>query len=157
MHDSEPTNRVTHALAAHGLKTKVVRMQASTRTAQDAANAVGCELAQIVKSLVLVTDHERYLLALISGPKRVSTTKLESLFDIPFSMAKAKDAERVTGFAVGGVPPVGHVSSLDLIMDQTLLQQPNVWAAAGTADTLFPIAPQDVIAITGAHVADITE
>jgi Cys-tRNA(Pro) deacylase len=157
MHDDHQTTRVQSALTAHGMQVQITRMEAGTRTAQDAADAVGCELEQIVKSLVLVADHEQPFLALVSGPRRASLAKLQSYVGVPVSMAKAKEAERVTGFPVGGVPPVGHITQLKILMDESLLSHPTVWAAAGTPDTLFPVAPGDLAAITRAHVTDITQ
>ena len=153
-----PANeRVQAALVSHGLHPEISRMAEGTRTAHDAASAVGCDLEQIVKSLLFVADQNRYFLALVSGPRRASTSKLTSHWQAPVTMAKAKDAERITGFPVGGVPPVGHASPLDIVMDQHLLAHDIVWAAAGTADTLFPISSADLASISRAEVADITE
>lgn len=148
--------RVALALRAAGVDAPVRVFDASTRTAQDAAAAVGCEVGQIVKSLVFIAAG-RPVLALCSGAHRVDTAKLARLCGSPVRRATAEEARAATGFAIGGIPPVGHVQPLVTLVDESLLAYPVVWAAAGTPTAVFPIAPADLVRVTGGRVADLRE
>ena len=148
--------RVREAVAAAGLSAQVREMPDSTRTAPEAAAAVGCDVAQIVKSLVFRGVRSgKPLLALVSGRNRASEAKLEALFGEPLSRADADFVRERTGFAVGGVPPLGHAEPLATAIDRDLLAFPVVWAAAGSPRAVFDIAPADLVRVTGGRVADL--
>lgn len=148
--------RVQQALAARGAAFNVVELPASTRTAADAASAIGCTVAQIVKSLVfrdLAT--ERALLVLASGVNQVDMDKLAALVGAPTAKADAELVRRVTGFAIGGIPPLGHATPLVPYIDQDLLGLGQVWAAAGTPHAVFALPAADLPALTGGIVVDL--
>jgi Cys-tRNA(Pro) deacylase len=147
--------RVQAALAALGLDAQVVRV-GNAKTAQQAAEAVGCEVGAIVKSLVFVADGQP-VLVLCSGDRRVDTDKLAALRGAKsVAMASAEVVRAATGYAIGGVPPLGHATTLPMYMDFTLLTCPTVYGAAGAPDALFPINPITLQVVTGAEVADVT-
>lgn len=125
-----------------------------TRTASDAARAVGCELGQIVKSLVFMAGG-RPVVALVSGPNRLDERKLASVAGEPVGKADAEAARSATGYAIGGVPPFGHATEVPVFMDRDLLGYPTVWAAAGRPDSVFEIEPQRLRELSGATVADL--
>ena len=126
-----------------------------TRTAAEAAAAVGCEVAQIVKSLVFRRAGGDALLVLVSGRNRVDERKVEALVGEAVGKADAAFVRSATGFAIGGVPPAGHPSPLETLVDEALLEHDEVWAAAGTPRTVFPIAPRDLVGLTGGRVGDV--
>ncbi len=132
-----------------GVVADPVRYPEGTRTAADAAAAVGCDLAQIVKSLVFTTP-TKLVLALTSGVNRVDTDRLGELVGQPISLASPDSVKATTGFAIGGTPPFGHLNRLPTWIDQDLLAYDTVWAAAGTPDSCFPITPAQLIAVTEA-------
>ena len=147
--------RVQEALDALGLETKVVRLPDSTRTAPEAAKAVGCEVGAIAKSLLFIADDEP-LLVVCGGDRRVDTARVAQLIGAQsVKMAPAEEVRRVTGYAIGGVPPLGHITSVRTLMDTSLLRWPVVYAAAGAHDALFSVDPQRLLEATGATPADI--
>ena len=125
-----------------------------TRTAVDAAAAVGCDVDQIVKSLVLMAG-EQPVLVLCSGANRVDLAKVGAEFDGRARMANADEVRAATGFAIGGAPPFGHPSPLPTLVDPHLLGFDEVWAAAGTPDSVFPLTPGDLVAGAGARAVEI--
>ena len=133
----------------------VSRYPAGTRTAADAAAAIGCDVAQIVKSLVFRKRSGGALLVLASGGNRVDEAKVGALVAEPISKADAVFVREVTGFAIGGVPPAGHAESIDTLVDRDLLSLGELWAAAGTPQTVFPIAPEELVRVTAGRVADV--
>jgi prolyl-tRNA editing enzyme YbaK/EbsC (Cys-tRNA(Pro) deacylase) len=148
--------RVREAVAAAGLATHVREMPSSTRTAPEAAAAVGCDVAQIVKSLVFRGVRSgKPLLALVSGRNRASEARLAELFGEPIERADADFVRARTGFAVGGVPPLGHRESLATVVDRDLMGFEVVWAAAGSPQAVFDIAPADLVRVTGGRVAEL--
>jgi Cys-tRNA(Pro) deacylase len=148
-------DRVAAAAAASGLRISIQRFPEGTRTAADAARAVGCEVAQIVKSLVFVADG-RPVLALISGDDRLDPVRLASVLGARRVDRADGDAVRdATGFAIGGVPPIGHAQPLPILMDRRLLNHAEVWAAAGRPDAVFSVAPEELRRASGAQVADL--
>jgi prolyl-tRNA editing enzyme YbaK/EbsC (Cys-tRNA(Pro) deacylase) len=150
-------DRFLQAAAVLGHPVEVRRFPEGTRTAEDAARAVGCELGQIVKSLVFVADG-RPVLALTSGANRVDAAKLAALAGaVEVRRATPEEARAATGFAVGGTPPFGHPSRIRTFLDPDLLTYEEVWAAAGTPDAVFRITPQELRRVTGAEVADFSE
>jgi Cys-tRNA(Pro) deacylase len=148
--------RVVAALQSRGVEATVTEFAESTRTAQEAAAAVGTTVGQIVKSLVFVAG-DRSILALVSGANRVDLRKLSAAAGGMVRRANADAARAATGYAIGGVPPVGHDTSLATYCDASLLAFDQVWAAAGTPNAVFPLAPQDLVRITGAEVVDLAE
>ncbi|MDR7419856.1 MAG: YbaK/EbsC family protein [Armatimonadota bacterium] len=151
------TERVAQALAEHGLQAEISEFPQGTRTAEDAARAIGTTLGQIVKSLVFVAD-DRPVLALASGKNRVDARKLARAAGAGRIERAAADLVRAaTGFAIGGVPPVGHATPLDTFIDEDLLGYDIVYAAAGTPTAIFPIAPADLVRVTGGRVVDLAQ
>ncbi len=151
------TDRVRAALAAHGVTGDIVEFPQGTRSAADAARAIGTTLGQIVKSLVFLADG-RPILALTSGRNRVDSGKLARAAGA--TRVERADADRVraaTGFAIGGVPPVGHTPPLETFIDEDLLGYEVVFAAAGTPTAIFPIVPKDLVRITGGRTADLAQ
>lgn len=146
--------KVVAALAGLGVDAQVTEFPQSTRTAEEAAAAVGGQLGQIVKSLVFVAG-EQPILALVSGANRADPAKLAALAGAPIRRADADAVRAATGFSIGGVPPVGHATPLPTYLDRDLLQYATVWAAAGTPNAVFPIAPTELERITGGTVADL--
>jgi prolyl-tRNA editing enzyme YbaK/EbsC (Cys-tRNA(Pro) deacylase) len=133
-------------------------MDDTTHTAQDAANAIGCDVAAIVKSLLFVVgagETEYPVLVLASGPRRVDTELLAALLGRPVRMADAKTVKRVTGSSIGGVPPFGHPEPIPTVFDEGLLALDEVWAAAASAHSVFPIAPAMLVELTAATVARV--
>ena len=149
------TERVQHALAAVGVEAEISEFPQGTRTAQDAARAIGTTLGQIVKSLVFMADG-RPVLVLASGSNRVDLTKLARVAGASsVDRAGADDVREATGFSIGGVPPIGHSTPLDVFVDRDLLHFDVVYAAAGTPTAIFPIAPGELVRITGGRTADL--
>jgi prolyl-tRNA editing enzyme YbaK/EbsC (Cys-tRNA(Pro) deacylase) len=147
--------RVTQAAAQRGLVIAVRRFPEGTRTAADAARAVGCSVAQIVKSLVFVAD-ERVVVALVSGADRVDADRLAvALSANRVRRASADEAREATGFAIGGIPPLGHAQNVPVVMDRQLLDEPVVWAAAGLPDAVFEADPVRLAEAAGARVAQV--
>lgn len=154
---STSARKVQDALAAHGLTCRVVELPASTRTAREAAEAVGCQVGQIVKSLVFRGVHtHRPILVAASGPNRVNEQRLSELVSEPVEKADADFVRARTGFSIGGVPPVGHTERLETFVDADLLQYDEVWAAAGTPHAVFPLTPAELVQITAGQVVSIT-
>lgn len=150
-------DRVKAALRTAGLDVDVVRLSESARTAQLAADALLTALGSIVKSLVFLADGDP-VLVLVAGDRRASPEKLRSLLNA--RRVKIADADRVrqeTGFSIGGVPPVGHLQSLPVWIDESLSRFETVHAAAGHHQVVFPIGYQTLVHITNGQVADLTE
>lgn len=148
--------KVQKALAGFGLDLQVKELTESTRTAQDAALAVGCDVGQIVKSLVFrgKTSGEA-VFVVASGANRVDEKALAGLVGEKIEKADADFAREKTGFAIGGVPPVGHPAPLHTFIDEDLLQYGEVWAAAGTPNALFSLTPDQLCQITAGQVVTI--
>jgi prolyl-tRNA editing enzyme YbaK/EbsC (Cys-tRNA(Pro) deacylase) len=145
--------RVIAAATSAGLPIEVQRFPEGTRTAEDAARAVGCDVAQIVKSLVFMADGVA-VIALLSGADRLDPSRLAAATGA--TVVRRADGDEVraaTGFAIGGVPPLGHARALTVLMDERLLAHDLVWAAAGLPDAVFKAAPRALQAAAGARVA----
>ncbi|MGH7765572.1 MAG: YbaK/EbsC family protein [Candidatus Dormibacteraceae bacterium] len=125
-----------------------------TRTAVDAARAVGCDVAQIVKSLVFVAAG-RPVVALVSGANRLDEKRLGAMAGEPVAKADAETARLATGYAIGGVPPFGHATELPVFMDRDLMRHRVVWAAAGRPDSVFEINPERLRELSNAAVSDL--
>jgi prolyl-tRNA editing enzyme YbaK/EbsC (Cys-tRNA(Pro) deacylase) len=140
-----------------GLALEVREFPQGTHTAEDAARAIGCQVGQIVKSLVFVAGTEPFL-ALTSGGNRADLARLSDLLGrLPVRRATAEEARDATGYAIGGTPPFGHRRALRVLLDRDLLGFERIWAAAGTPNAVFPIAPQELIRASGAQEADLKE
>jgi len=145
--------RVQAVAAELGLAIRVVVMPASTRTADEAAAACGCDVAAIVKSLVFKgAASGRPLLLLVSGANRVDEVALAATIGEALERMPGKEVRAVTGFAIGGIPPFGHATAPEVFIDRDLLAHPRVWAAAGTPHAVFEVEPQALAAAVGARV-----
>lgn len=154
--------RVLDAAAKKGVTLQVTVFEESTHTAEDAAAAVGAELGQIVKSLVFVAPADdgalEPILCLVSGANRVDLARLAAVTGEPeIRRATAREANELTGFVIGGIPPVGHPRAVRVIMDPDLGRYPVVWAAAGTPTAVFPVPPATLRSLANATVAPIAE
>lgn len=148
--------RVSEAAAAAGLAIEVRRMNSSTRTAQEAAAQCGSTVDQIVKSLVFQGGSSgRLYLFLVSGSRQLDLGKAAKLAGEPLKRADPRHVRDETGFAIGGVSPLGHRVRLPTFADETLLRYELVWAAAGAHDAVFAAEPKALCAAAGARVADI--
>lgn len=150
------TERVLEALNSFGLNADIKEFSESTRTAAEAAKAVGSEVGQIVKSLVFLAGRSP-ILALVSGANQVDTERLATIAGAPITRASAEVVREATGYAIGGVPPIGHAMTVPTYCDAALQQYELVWAAAGTPNTVFSITPSDLIRITGARVVELAK
>lgn len=153
---SKSLARVEAALQAAGLAARPIEMAAETRTAEQAAQAAGCALDQIVKSILFQGASARLCLFLTAGGNQVDPAKAAALAGEALGRADAVTVRTVTGFAIGGVAPLGHLNPLPIWADPRILDFPVVWAAAGTPHHIFPVAPGDLVRVTGAVVADFT-
>lgn len=154
---SPTAQKVQDALSAQGFPCQVVESTTTTRTAAEAAALVGCEIAQIVKSLVFRTKESgRPVLVLASGANQVNEWRIGALLKEPLEKARAAFVREHTGFAIGGVAPLGHPKALETFIDQDLLKLPEIWAAAGTPNALFRLAPGDLVKMTGGRVIKVT-
>ena len=147
--------RVVAAGAALGIAVRPVVFERETRTAADAAAAIGCDVAQIVKSLVFVSDGEPLLL-LVSGANRVDPARAARTAGVEgLGKADADVVRGATGFSIGATPPFGHERALKVLMDKDLLDHDEVWAAAGRVDAVFPVDPRALQRATNALVCDL--
>lgn len=150
-------DRFLEAARARGLSPEVREFPGGTRTAADAARAVGCEVGQIVKSLVFVADGEPFV-ALTSGPNRADTGRLAAILGArEVRRASPEEAREATGFAIGGTPPFGYPRPLKVLVDPDLLAHGVVWAAAGTPRAVFPLSPGDLVQASGGRPEDFRE
>src|SRR5699024_1174259 len=155
---SKSAQRVQHILEKNGFSFDVLELPESTRTAQDAAEAVGCSLPQIAKSIIFKNAAtNRPILAVVSGANRADVSKLRDLVNGTVENVDANYVRRRTGFAIGGVSPVGHTEAVQTFIDEDLLAFEEIWAAAGTPNVLFMLQPDDLIALTGGAVVNLKE
>lgn len=153
---SNSAQKVQDLLKNRGFASRVVELSDSTRTAKEAAQAIGCEVEQIVKSLVFKGKHSHNpLLVVASGTNRVNEQQISKLVGEPIEKADANFVRQRTGFVVGGVPPLGHSEPLQTLIDEDLLQYKEIWAAAGTPHAVFQLTPADLQAMTGGQVVSI--
>lgn len=152
---SKSVKRFRAALAAAGLDDTIVAVADSTRTAAEAAAALGCEVGQIVKSLVFADADDRPLLVLAAGDLRVDPERVAAAHGAPVTLGDAAFVRAATGYAIGGVPPFGHVQGLATLMDTSLDRWHTVWAAAGTPHDVFSITPNELARVTGAPRVEI--
>lgn len=149
--------RVQAALNKQGIDIQVLELDASTRTAQQAADAIGTQLGSIVKSLVFLADGQP-IVVLVAGDRRADPARLKTLLGARRIMiADADQVREFTGYAIGGVPPLGHKTQLPIWIDRSLERFETVYAAAGGPRAIFPIAYAELVKVTGGTVADLTE
>ena len=148
--------RVQDALAARGFANRVVELPDSTRTAAEAAQAVGCTVGQIAKSLLFQGKQSgRGILVIASGANRVDEKLLQSLVGEKVRKADADAVRSLTGYVIGGVPPLGHTQPLATFIDAALLQYDKIWAAAGHPNAVFALTGEELAAMTGGTVAAV--
>jgi prolyl-tRNA editing enzyme YbaK/EbsC (Cys-tRNA(Pro) deacylase) len=155
---SASAKRVQDFLLSKGFSFKVKELPGSTRTAQEAADSIGCRVSQIAKSLVFkekTTD--RPVLVIASGSNRVDLKKILRSTGVKLGRADAKFVKDEVGFAIGGVPPVGHIEPLETILDLDLKKYSSIWAAAGTPFAMFQLKPQDLAPLTDGKWIDLAE
>jgi Cys-tRNA(Pro) deacylase len=140
-------------LSAHDIDSEVLELTKTTATAQQAAEAVGCQVSQIVKSLVFMGKKSgKLFLLLVSGSNRVDTKKVSAVVAEAVKMAPPEHVHQKTGFGVGGVPPIGHLEKMETFVDDDLLQFDALWSAAGTSHTLFKLSAKELVKITKGRV-----
>jgi prolyl-tRNA editing enzyme YbaK/EbsC (Cys-tRNA(Pro) deacylase) len=157
MHPS--AQKVQNALRELGFAGEVVELDASTRTAVEAAQAAGCEVGQIVKSLVFTllpaSGEPAPVLVLVSGPNRVHEKHFGRLLGGTLARADAEYVHEISGFAIGGIPPIGHKTPMKTYIDEDLLQHANIWAAAGTPNAIFQLTPVQLVELSKGQVVNI--
>ena len=155
--DKEPVKRVENLLKEFDTKQSIIVLENSARTASEAASSLGCETGAIVKSLLFKTENT-FLLCLVSGNKKTSLNKLKKTLKIKdISMASADDVKNITGFTIGGVSPVGHITKLQIYIDNSLERFNYLYAAAGHPNCIFKIKFKDLQKITNGSIKEITE
>lgn len=150
------SQKVQDALDQFGLNMDVLELPESTRTAKEAAKAIGCQVGQIAKSLIFKTVRtERPILVIASGVNRVNVEKISNHIGEQITKADAKFVRQQTGYVIGGVPPVGHKKKIDTYLDEDLIQHRQIWAAAGTPFAVFELTGDNLIKITGGQILNI--
>jgi prolyl-tRNA editing enzyme YbaK/EbsC (Cys-tRNA(Pro) deacylase) len=157
-HHDPRVQRVVDAGARAGIDVRVQRFPEGTHTAEDAARAIGCTLAQIVKTLVFVDGDGEPVAFLVSGANRLDPAKGAAAAGLAeLRKADARATKERTGFSIGGIPPFGHHDPIPLYFDEDLLAFDEVWAAAGLPDAVFPLTPDDLLRGSGAQAADLKQ
>jgi prolyl-tRNA editing enzyme YbaK/EbsC (Cys-tRNA(Pro) deacylase) len=153
---STSARKVQETLQSRGFASEVIELPDSTRTAKEAAQAIGCRVEQIVKSLIFRTlESDRAILVVASGTNRVNEQHLSELVGETIGKADANFVRQHTGFAVGGVPPLGHVEPITTFIDEDLLRYDQIWAAAGTPFAVFRLTPAELEEMTTGTVTSI--
>jgi prolyl-tRNA editing enzyme YbaK/EbsC (Cys-tRNA(Pro) deacylase) len=154
---SASAQKVQDALAREGFTSTVIELEVPVRTAADAAREVGCDVAEIVKSIVFrATRTGRGVLVLTSGANRVNESTIAERLGEPIEKANPDFVRDHTGFAIGGVPPMGHARPLETFVDEDLLRLPELWAAAGHPRSLFRLSPEDLLRMSGGRTLRVT-
>ena len=151
---SATAQRVQDALDGAGVATRIVEYDVPARTSAEAAEVLGCTVAQIAKSLVFRAQSGRAILVIASGANRVDEKKIAALAGEPIGKADAAFVREVTGYAIGGIPPLAHANPLRAFVDRNLLSYDTVYAAGGTPHAMFPIKPADLVRVASAELAD---
>ena len=155
--NKESVKRVRKLLRKFDPEFKILVLETTARTAQDAANLLKCEVGAIVKSLLFRTD-DSFLICLIAGDRRCSLNKLKKILEKKdVSMSSADEVKKNTGFSIGGVSPIGHIKKLDVLIDKSLNRFENVFAAAGHPNCVFKITFSQLVKITNGSEKEITE
>jgi len=153
---SPSAQRVQDALISAGFNHRVIEHDQTTRSAQDAANTIGCTVGQIAKSLIFQGKNSlSAILVIASGSNRVNESRLCEAAGEPIQKANADFVLQETGFAIGGVPPVGHSRPIKTFIDEDFFQYAQIWAAAGTPNAVFQLTPQELEKMTGGKVLGI--
>lgn len=153
---SSSAQKIQEILEKNGTHFKVIELSSSARTAQEAADSLGCEVAQIVKSLVFVIkDLQKPILVLASGANRVNEKAIEQVLGAKIAKADAQFVRDVTGFAIGGIPPLGHKEDIETYIDEDLFKWELLWAAAGTPHAVFQLKSSDLQKITSGKIVSI--
>lgn len=154
---SSSAQRVQQALEAHGVDCQVMELPDTTRTAKEAADAIGCRVDQIVKSLIFkARQSKRPVLVIASGGNRVNEKRIGQLLGEKIAKADADFVREKTGFVIGGVPPLAHETKPETFIDEALLANDEIWAAAGTPFAVFRLTPDDLLTITDGQVTSIS-
>jgi prolyl-tRNA editing enzyme YbaK/EbsC (Cys-tRNA(Pro) deacylase) len=154
---SASAQRFQDHLAARGCPNRVVEMPGSTRTSAEAAAAIGCTVAQIAKSIIFRSEIEgtdTAVMVIASGINRVDEKKVQTMLGYPINKADADYVRQETGYAIGGVPPVGHAHPIRILIDADLMQYDEIWAAAGTPNAVFQLTPAQLVEMTAGTVAN---
>ena len=155
--DKEPVKRVKKILNDFNSNLNVIVLSNSARTALDAASSLDCEVGAIIKSLLFKSE-KGFFLCLVAGDRKASLNKLKKFFNLKdLSMAAAEDVKNITGFTIGGVSPIGHVSKIDILIDSSLKRYNSLFAAAGHPNCVFKINFDDLQKITDGSIKDIIE
>lgn len=155
---SPSARKIQQALEQRGVKLQVVELKESTRTSQEAAQAIGCEVGQIVKSVIFKARRsERPILVIASGVNRVDERKIEELIGEPLGKADADFVRARTGFVIGGVPPICHDEPIQTFIDEDLLSHRELWAAAGTPNAVFRLTPDELLFLSDGKVAPVKQ
>ncbi len=155
--NKEPVKRAEKALKEFDNDLKIKCLEKTARTANDAATALGCKVGAIVKSLLFRTEHS-FVLCLVSGDKKCSLNKLKKILDEKdISMANAEQVKKITGYTIGGVSPVGHLTKVNILIDKNLNRFNDIFAAAGHPNCIFKINFEKLTGITNGKVEELTE
>ena len=155
--DKEPVKRVETILKEFDQSQKVIVLDSSARTANEAASSLGCEVGAIVKSLLLKTENT-FTMCLVAGDKKVSLNKIKKILNIKdVSMASAENVKNITGYTIGGVSPIGHLNKIEIFIDNSLERFNCLFAAAGHPNCIFKINFIDLQKITNSSIKEITE
>lgn len=150
------TARVQMTLSESGFELNVIEFSDSTRTAQEAANAIGCTVGQIAKSLIFKgKTSQKPILIIASGVNRVNEKLVKEYISEQLEKADAEFVLKHTGFVIGGIPPVGHIEPITTFIDEDLMQYDEIWAAAGTPNTVFKLTPKILLEITKGTVIKV--
>lgn len=151
-------DRVRDSAAELGLDIEIRRMDQSTRTAQEAADACGCAVGQIVKSLIFENaSNGNLLLLLVAGNNNADLDHLSEQYGLKLRRCDTRKVRNETGFAIGGVAPIGHINPIRTCVDTTLLEHDTVWAAAGRPDSVFSVDPQALVSAIDAEIIAVTK
>jgi prolyl-tRNA editing enzyme YbaK/EbsC (Cys-tRNA(Pro) deacylase) len=155
----KPANlKVKACLESHGIELAIRILSDAVRTAQLAADAIGCQVGQIANSLIFKElREEKAVLIMCSGGRRVDLQKVRQLTGLELGKANAEFVRTQTGFVIGGVPPVAHIQPLRSLLDISLLEHDQIWAAAGTPESIFPMSPQQLQQLTAGDWVDVAQ
>jgi Cys-tRNA(Pro) deacylase len=153
---SKSAQKVKGILKSMGFNNQIVEISGSTRTSKEAADAVGCQVGQIAKSLVFqIKKSNQPIVIVTSGANRVDEEIMADVIGEEIEMADADFVRKVTGFVIGGVPPVGYKQKVRAFIDEDLLEYEEIWAAAGTPNSVFMLTPEELVKLTGGEVVSV--
>ncbi|MEI3607369.1 YbaK/EbsC family protein [Pseudogracilibacillus sp. SE30717A] len=152
----ESVQRFEEILRAKGLNNKIVELPNNARTAKEAADAIGCEVSHIAKSIIFRLENtKRPLLIVASGRNRIDEKKIETYIDDTLGKADAEFVREHTGYVIGGVPPLGHTEKIETLIDEDLFEFKTIWAAAGHPKTVFELTPDELVKMTEGQVVSV--